>query len=357
MNYKLLIVDDEMANLRLLQRLFSSDYQCLTASSGEEAIRVLEQHDVAIVITDQRMPGMTGIELLKRTATLRPHMVRILLTGYTDVEALVEALNSGLVYMYFTKPWNNDDLKLKVSRACEHYENNRKGNSLKMANDRLESRIQAMRHSILAALAEMSMTRSQESYEHSLLVLNCATTIAEKMGLPPEERSDLAAAIMLHELGKNTGLKGSSRRSQSVSVARNHLECEARLLSSMPELGSVADIVTSQNENFDGTGTPTGLRGEQIPKAARVLRVADEYQSLIRPKRSVAAMIHEEAMRFLSQRSGRQFDPAIIDVLQRINPGELSQEFDTSSASSESDRNGTFPHDKFEPSFAESIVN
>ena len=121
MTYKLLIVDDEMPNLRLLERLFSAEYQCLTASSGPEAIRLLEQHDVAILITDQRMPEMTGIDLLKRSAQLRPHMVRILLTGYTDVEALVEAINCGLVNMYFTKPWNNDDLKLKISRACVHY--------------------------------------------------------------------------------------------------------------------------------------------------------------------------------------------------------------------------------------------
>src|SRR5438552_19144229 len=107
MTYKLLIVDDEAANLRLLERLFSRDYYCLLASSGAEAIQLLEQHDVAILITDQRMPRMTGIDLLKRTAELRPYMVRILLTGYTDVEALVEAINCGLVYMYITKPWVN----------------------------------------------------------------------------------------------------------------------------------------------------------------------------------------------------------------------------------------------------------
>ncbi|HUS08948.1 MAG TPA: response regulator, partial [Pyrinomonadaceae bacterium] len=78
MKYKMMIVDDERANLRLLERLFASDYECLTASSGEEAIQLLRQHNVAILITDQRMPQMTGIELLKQTAGLRPHMVRIL---------------------------------------------------------------------------------------------------------------------------------------------------------------------------------------------------------------------------------------------------------------------------------------
>src|SRR5205823_8135824 len=95
MAYKIMIADDEPANLRLLERLFRRDYQVLTAASGQEALQLLEQHDVALLVTDQRMPGMTGIELLKRTAEFRPHMVRIILTGYTDIGALVEAINCG----------------------------------------------------------------------------------------------------------------------------------------------------------------------------------------------------------------------------------------------------------------------
>jgi DNA-binding NtrC family response regulator len=141
MTYKLLIVDDELANIRLLERLFRQEYFCLTASSGEEAMELLDQHEVAVIITDQRMPGMTGVELLKRSADRRPHMVRILLTGYTDLEALIEAVNCGLVYMYINKPWNNDDLKLRVSRAVEHYETNKRQHSFAANNVRLNSRL------------------------------------------------------------------------------------------------------------------------------------------------------------------------------------------------------------------------
>src|SRR6266850_984039 len=167
MTYKLLIVDDELPNLRLLERLFSKDYHCLTAASGPEAIRLLEQHDVAIVITDQRMPDMTGIELLKRTALLRPHMVRILLTGYTDVEALVEALNSGLVYLYITKPWNNEDLKLRVSRACAHYQNNKKRQALADANQRLLLRLNEIKLDVATALSDMLRTRDKHASAHA----------------------------------------------------------------------------------------------------------------------------------------------------------------------------------------------
>jgi DNA-binding NtrC family response regulator len=142
MSHKILIVDDEPANLRSLNRLFREQYQVLMAGSGAEALELLEHHDVALLITDQRMPGMTGIELLKNTFALRPRMVRMILTGYTDVEALVEAINCGQVYRYIAKPWNNDELRLTVQRALEHFETNKKSHALEHVNQRLLTRLQ-----------------------------------------------------------------------------------------------------------------------------------------------------------------------------------------------------------------------
>jgi DNA-binding NtrC family response regulator len=144
MPYKIMVVDDEPANLRLLERLFRQDYEVITAESGEEALRLLGQHDAALLITDQRMPGMTGVELLNHTATIRPHMVRLILTGYTDVDALVEAINSGLVYKYVTKPWNNEELRLSVGRALEHYETTKARHELEMMNQRLVARLRVI---------------------------------------------------------------------------------------------------------------------------------------------------------------------------------------------------------------------
>jgi two-component system, sensor histidine kinase and response regulator len=141
MKKKILIVDDEAANLRALERLFRKDYDVITAGSGGAALVLLEQHDVALLISDQRMPEMTGIELLQKTVPLRPHMVRILLTGYTDVSTLIEAINCGQVYKYVTKPWNNDDLSLTVSRALEHFEANKSRHNLEMTAQRLRSRL------------------------------------------------------------------------------------------------------------------------------------------------------------------------------------------------------------------------
>ena len=118
-----------------------SHLNVLTAASGADALEVLDHHNVALLITDQRMPEMTGIELLNKTVVRRPRMVRIILTGYTDVDALVEAINCGEVYRYVSKPWTNEELLLTVKRALEHYETIEKRCELESANKRLIDRM------------------------------------------------------------------------------------------------------------------------------------------------------------------------------------------------------------------------
>jgi response regulator RpfG family c-di-GMP phosphodiesterase len=120
---KMLVVDDEPDNLDLLYRTFRRDFQVLKAESGVQALEVLAaEGEVAVIISDQRMPEMKGTEFLSRTVPQFPDTMRIILTGFTDVEDLVEAINSGQVYKYITKPWNPDELKAVVQRAAETYE-------------------------------------------------------------------------------------------------------------------------------------------------------------------------------------------------------------------------------------------
>jgi len=120
---KMLVVDDEPDNLDLLYRTFRRDFQVLKAESGVHALEVLAQEgEVAVIISDQRMPEMKGTEFLSRTVPQFPDTMRIILTGFTDVEDLVEAINSGQVYKYITKPWDPNELKAVVQRAAETYE-------------------------------------------------------------------------------------------------------------------------------------------------------------------------------------------------------------------------------------------
>ncbi|MBI2875523.1 MAG: sigma 54-interacting transcriptional regulator [Candidatus Tectomicrobia bacterium] len=119
--YTILVVDDEIHNLEALERAFRGEYRVLTAQSGAEALQVLEQEEVALIITDQRMPGMTGIELLQRSIQYFPKAIRMILTSYTDADELLEAINTGQVYRYILKPWNPKELKITVKRALESY--------------------------------------------------------------------------------------------------------------------------------------------------------------------------------------------------------------------------------------------
>jgi len=120
---KMLVVDDEPDNLDLLYRTFRRDFQVLKAESGIRALEVLAQEgEVAVIISDQRMPEMKGTEFLSRTVPKFPDTMRIILTGFTDVEDLVEAINSGQVYKYITKPWDPNELKAVVQRAAETYD-------------------------------------------------------------------------------------------------------------------------------------------------------------------------------------------------------------------------------------------
>lgn len=120
---KMLVVDDEPDNLDLLYRTFRRDFQVLKAESGVRALEMLAtEGEVAVIISDQRMPEMKGTEFLSRTVPQFPDTMRIILTGFTDVEDLVEAINSGQVYKYITKPWDPNELKAVVQRAAETYE-------------------------------------------------------------------------------------------------------------------------------------------------------------------------------------------------------------------------------------------
>lgn len=316
MTYKLLIVDDEMPNIRLLERLFHKDYYCLTASSGEEAITLLDQHEVAVIISDQRMPQMTGIELLKRSADRRPHMVRILLTGYTDLEALVEAVNCGLVYMYVSKPWNNDDLKLRVGRAVEHYENNKRQHSLSAINERLTSRIKEMRLGFVRAMAGLLQMRDSYLCTHAVRVSRCAGLLGERLGLSEQLLSDMTAASFLHDLGAiGSSATVYSHVNGNGFIPENHTACAADIISRVGELKDTADMVRYHYENFDGSGAPFGLIGDQIPLTVRILRVAKDLDLLVNPRDEQVAVAYEAAIERLQRGAGREFDPLVIETL------------------------------------------
>jgi two-component system response regulator HupR/HoxA len=177
--YELLLVDDELANLQKLQRTFLGQYNVRMAQSGHEALQILQKAQIDAIITDQKMPGMTGMEFLELSQKGYPNVVRIVLTGFTDVADLIEAINTGKVHKYITKPWEPDDLRLVVQDALEKMElvreNERLATELKLANERLRTENIILRQEVETQVFSKSIIHGSPEMENILHLLRRVT--------------------------------------------------------------------------------------------------------------------------------------------------------------------------------------
>jgi DNA-binding NtrC family response regulator len=144
-----LYVDDEINNLNSFKAAFRRDFNIYTASSAAEGRKILDGNEVGVIITDQRMPVTTGIEFLESILNVYPDTIRILLTGFSDINAVIDAINRGQVYKYLVKPWQNDELRIHIQNAIEIYslrkENKELTYKLQMANMELETLAKAFK--------------------------------------------------------------------------------------------------------------------------------------------------------------------------------------------------------------------
>lgn len=177
--YALLLVDDEPANLQKLQRTFVDAYTVHAARSGEEALEILRREPVDAIITDQKMPNMTGIEFLEISQTISPDLVRIVLTGFTDVEDLIAAINTGKVHKYITKPWEPEDLRLTLRDALEKMElvreNERLAAELQKANEKLRTENTILRREVEAQVFPKDIIYGSPEMENILRLLRRVT--------------------------------------------------------------------------------------------------------------------------------------------------------------------------------------
>jgi len=315
--HKILVVDDEPANLRLLSRVLGGEYQTFSAASGEDGLALLKRHEISLIITDQRMPGMTGVKLLEASRQLRPDAIKILLTGYSDVEALIDAINLGHVYKYVPKPWDADELKVTVRRALESYD-------LKRHNERLIEELKGALMELenlslgtIRALADALDAKCDYTAGHSVRVSRYAVAIGLAMSLNEEQLKDIELAGILHDIGKigvpETILwKPAQLTAEERAVMAQHPERGARIISDIRALVRARQLVLHHHEHTDGSGYPDGLAGEQIPIGSRVLLVADAYDAMTTDRPYRKAVGHEQAVEEIVRHSGSQFDPQVV---------------------------------------------
>jgi response regulator RpfG family c-di-GMP phosphodiesterase len=328
MKYKILIVDDEPANLRVLERLFAGEYDVLTATSGAEGLDLLALHDCALIISDQRMPSMTGIEFLKQAAEMRTQTVRIILSGYTDAGDLVEAINSGVIYQYVTKPWSNADLQQTVKLAMEYYETLRTQYRFRHENERLETRLKATVRGFVNFAMEMLDMRHPEVSQHCRRTARYAQAIGESLGIEGEELEQLFLAAFLHEIAhiRIPGhlLSGvASLRGSELRLFLDYFNRGVKFLSDLPDFKEIAEVIGFQHEQFDGKGYPSNLAGDQIPLHSRIIAIADAYDEMREPRLPIAGFDHENALVILRSAAGRKYDPALISIFSDLKFKEI----------------------------------
>jgi two-component system, NtrC family, response regulator HupR/HoxA len=177
--YQLLLVDDELANLQKLQRTFMNEYNVLMARSGEEALDILQKASVDAIITDQKMPNMTGIEFLEFSQKIYPNLARIVLTGFTEVDDLVAAINTGKVHKYITKPWEPEDLRIAVREALNEMgsvrENERLATELKSDNEKLKTENTILRQEMEKQVFPQGIVYGSPEMENILKLLRRVT--------------------------------------------------------------------------------------------------------------------------------------------------------------------------------------
>ncbi len=202
---RVLYVDDENDNLIVFRSAFRRDYEVFTATTGAEGLNIIKENEIELIITDQRMPGMTGVEFLASIPE-EPETIRMILTGFSDIEAVISAINLGKVYRYITKPWDKNDLKLTIDKAFESLELKKKNRSLleelKDANESLERKV-----------TERTLEVERQKKEIEDLLLNI---------LPPETAQEL----------RETG-KAIARKYESATVLFADIQYFTKIAESM----------------------------------------------------------------------------------------------------------------------------
>ncbi|MDD5298006.1 MAG: response regulator [Rhodocyclaceae bacterium] len=315
--FTLLCVDDEPDIVDNLYRTFRKGFTVLTATSGEQALEMLQAQPVDLIISDQRMPGLTGDEVLKAARSLQPEAIRILLTGYSDLESLVRCVNEAGIYKYITKPWEPEQLRLTVTRAIEHLDVTRK---LRVAADKLKDAYQ----DAVTMLSIACEGKDEDTGFHVNRVQHFTAALAREMGLKEEEAGHMGVMSILHDIGKlyipDAILKKPGKLdAQEWAVMKTHAEQGVRILGDNPFYAMAREIAGGHHENWDGSGYPNGLAQEAISLSGRIVKVADVFDALTTRRPYKEPWPVERALNLLTEESGRQFDPKVVEVFLRLH--------------------------------------
>jgi response regulator RpfG family c-di-GMP phosphodiesterase len=328
-----LVVDDDIGVRDLMSRWLAAGYDVRTACNADEALTRVHGDPPAVALCDIRMPGRDGLWLAQQIRDASPETAVIMATGVQDVASAVTSLQQGAID-YLTKPFGRDRLRDSVMRGVEWH---RAARESRRWRDTLESELNARRDRIVDAIASLSIDGDAaldqmlstltlgdpNAYAHAYRVAALAVGIARTMGVPDADLPALEQAALLHDLGKLAIPDAVLRKPAPLTaeeqlLVRLHPAIGADLITGIPYIANAVEIVRHAHERTDGLGFPNGVRGGEIPLAARIISVADAFDTMTRPRVFRDAISAREACLEVSRCAGTQFDPQIVQAFLRV---------------------------------------
>ena len=313
-NTKVLVVDDEKHILSSIKRLFidHDNVDVITTTSPIEALEIIKSEDVALIVSDNMMNEMKGVELLSKVRNLSPDTVRILMTAYADLPTALVAINTNEVFRFIVKPWENSVMIETIDEAINRF------NLIRSLSEADEG--------TMLSLAQTIELKDPYTKGHCDRVAVYALAIADAVDIPERDMKTIKHGAWLHDCGK-IGVPESilnfagPLNDNEMDTIKKHPEWGVDVIRHARVSDKVKNIILYHHERFDGKGYPFGKKGEDIPLEARIVAVADVYDALITDRPYRKKYNKEEVKEMVLSMVGTFFDPKIVTSFFSILDG------------------------------------
>ena len=329
-----LVVDDEASIREVFARwLASGGYAVRTAASANEALDRVHETPPAVALCDIRMPGQDGLWLANQIRRDAPETAVIMATGVQDVGPAVTSLRQGVID-YLTKPFGRDRLRESVLRGVEWH---RAARDARRWRESLDHEVETKRGRLSAALSGLTVDSDealdellsvltladQDAYGHAYRVAALARSVGCAMHLSSEDMEALERGALLHDVGKLAMPDAVLRKPapltvEELDVIRQHPQIASELIAGVPYLTAAAELVRDAHERVDGLGYPNGSPASDVALGARIIAVADAFDTMTRPRVFRNAISASEALMELERCAGTQFDAGVVLIFKRV---------------------------------------
>lgn len=335
-----LIVDDDKFVLGFISELFKEfGYKSVATDNPIDALKIFKRQEFGTVLTDIKMLGLSGIELLHKIRDIDPDIPVILMTAHAELDTAIEAVQKG-AFDFVCKPFRAEHLMNCIKKSLRHYkalqaEKHYKSLLETAVRSRTEelsrvlTELTSLNREIIQRLATVAEFRDTDSATHFSRISLYANKITEAIGFESDYVETITLASKLHDIGKiaipdNILLKPSSLTSSEWEIMKGHTTIGGRILSGSPHkiLQVAASIALNHHEKWDGSGYPQGLKGEDIPLEGRIIIVCDQYDAIRSIRHYKKSFTHEDTLKILMEGDGRtkpsDFDPNILEAFLKV---------------------------------------